>query len=138
MSQKYSRLLNDQDLVEHFLKEVLDFDYRELNNIAYEIIQGEQGLFHLGPMAQTLNATKFRDRAYSKDADRWLLRKQIIDELLNLPRPENDDEICLGYGGALPASGILTGKQAYILIAYLPQVNPVLPMRLLKSTMRWY
>lgn len=116
MSQRYARLLNDQDLVEHFLTEVLDFDYSDLNNIAYEIIQGEQGLFHLGPMAQTLNATKFRDRAYKKDADRWALRKQIIEELLNHRRPNNDDEICLGYGGALPGSGIVAGKQAYILI----------------------
>lgn len=33
MSQKYARLLNDQDLVEHFLTKVLDCDYKDLNNI---------------------------------------------------------------------------------------------------------
>jgi len=85
MSQRFARLLNDQDLVDHFLTEVLDFDYSGLNNIAYEIIQGEQGLFHLGPMAQTLNTSKFRDRKFYKEADRWALRRQIIEELRKHP-----------------------------------------------------
>jgi len=116
MSQRFARLLNDQDLVDHFLTEVLDFDYSGLNNIAYEIIQEEQGLFHLGPMAQTLNTSKFRDRKFYKEADRWALRRQIIEELLSQMRPENDDDICLGKGGALPQSGVAAGKQAYILI----------------------
>ena len=31
-------------------------------------------------------------------------------------RPDNDDDICLGKGGALPQLGVAAGKQAYILI----------------------
>jgi len=117
MSQKYARLLTDQDLVEHFLVNVLDFDLSTCDkNIIYNIIEGEKGLIDLDIHAQTLNSTKYRDRDYKEDKKRWGLRNEIINELLEMNRPENDDDITLGSGGALPKSGLKTDKQAYILI----------------------
>lgn len=116
MIQKYARLLRDQDQVEHFLSEVLDFDYTKLNDITYEIIKGEQGLVNADINSQTLNTTKFRDRNYKDDKTRWKLRTQVINELLYNMRPDDEDMICLGMGGALPNSGVISNKQAYILI----------------------
>lgn len=116
MSQRYARLLNDQDQVEHFLDRVLDFDFSEFKNITYEIIQGEQGIVNLDLQAQTLNNTRYRDRNYKSDKLRWELRAVIISELLSLKRPENDDDITLGYGGALPNTELKRDRKAYILI----------------------
>lgn len=117
MSQNYARLLNDQDLVEHFLSKVLDFDYSKLNNIIYDIIAGEQGLVDLDIHSQTLNTTKFRDRKFKDHQKRWDLRQQIIDELLGHQRPHDDDDLKLGNNtGAMPRTKINAGKQAYILI----------------------
>gem|GEM_PF-498846 len=117
MSQNYARTLQDQDQVEHFLTKVLELDYSQLSNdIAYKIIQGEKGVDDSDTQSQTLVNTKFRDRNYKEENKRWFLREQIIQELLTLTRPENDDLISLGNGGALPRSGIKTDSQAYILI----------------------
>ncbi|MBW8685428.1 zeta toxin family protein [Chitinophaga rhizophila] len=66
--------------------------------------------------SQTLSHTRFRDRNFKEESQRWVLRKQIIKELLTLTRPDDDDTICLGHGGALPQSGIKADSQAYILI----------------------
>ena len=117
MSQNYARLLNDQDLVEHFLSKVLDFDYSKLESIIYDIIAGEQGLVDLDIHSQTLNTTKFRDRRFKDHQKRWDLREQIIEELLTYKRPEDDDDLKLGNNtGAMPRSEIKAEKQAYILI----------------------
>lgn len=117
MSQKFARTLHDQDQVEHFLKNVLDLDYSQLgNDIAYRIIQGEHGVARFNANSQTIDDTRFRDREYKEDSKRWHLRKQIIEELMTLSRPDNDDDICLGHGGALPQNEIRKDCQAYILI----------------------
>jgi len=116
MSQKYARLLRDQDQVEHFLSDVLEMDTKSLPGIDYKIVQGEMGLIDLDIRAQTLDNTKFRDRNYKDEKSRWVLRQQIIDELLHLQRPADDDAICLGTGGALPLTSLASAKQAFLLI----------------------
>ena len=87
-----------------------------MQRIAYDIIAGEQGLVNLDIFSQTLNTTRFRDRDYKEDKVRWELRKLIINELVNMERPANDDEIILGFGGAVPTSGVIPAKQAFVLI----------------------
>lgn len=64
----------------------------------------------------TLVSTKYRDRDYVNDLDRWKLRRQIIHELFTWKRLDNDDDIRLGKGGALPDSGVKKERKAYILI----------------------
>jgi predicted kinase len=118
MSQNYDRLLDNQDAVEHFLSNVLDFDYSSLNRIIYKIVTAELQLVNFNIHSQTLNNTKLRDRAFANDDKRWMLRKDIIQELFELPRPQNDDDITLGHagGGALPRTAVQTNRQAYIII----------------------
>lgn len=117
MIQKYARALRDQDQVEYFLKEILELDYAQLDNeIFYKIIQGEQGSNDNDRYHQTLNDTRFRDRNYKDDNSRWELRKQIITELMTIPRLDNDDDIRLEKGGGLPQSGIKKDSQAYLII----------------------
>lgn len=116
MSERYARLLGDQDLVEHFLDKVLDHDFSNLKNIHAKIIQGEIGLLSFDINKQTLNATNYRHRDYKDDRKRSGLRKHIIDELVNNVRPDDDDAIKLGYGGVLPKSGLANHRQAHIII----------------------
>ncbi len=117
MSQNFARTLQDQDQVEHFLTKVLELDYSQLSSdIAYKIIQGEHGVTRFNVKSQTIDDTRFRDREYKEDSKRRPLRKQIIEELMSLHRPDSDDDICLGHGGALPQNEIKRDSQAYILI----------------------
>jgi hypothetical protein len=118
MSQNFARLLDNQDAVEHFLKNVLEFDYSSLNKIIYKIVKAELQLMNFDIHSQTLNNTKLRDRAFASDSKRWILRRQIIEELFELPRPENEDDISLGHagGGSLPRTGVQSNRQAYIII----------------------
>jgi hypothetical protein len=64
----------------------------------------------------TLNSADFRDQRYATDKARQVLRKQIKAELLSEPRCKKDDDIRLGYGGALPIQGVQEGRQAFLLI----------------------
>lgn len=116
MSQRYARLLNDQDHVEHFLSVVLRFDYRQLDDIIYRIVEGEKGIADIDLNAQTLNHTRFRDRKFKTEEERWSLRGIVIDELVNLTRPAKDDDIALGNGGAKSENGIEAKKQAFLVI----------------------
>jgi hypothetical protein len=116
MNNKFSRSLNDQDQVEHFLNEVLALDHSGFHGLSYRIVSCEHGIGILDSNAETLYNRRFRDRDYKEDAERWQLRRQIVDELLNLERLDDDEDICLGAGGALPKSGVRAERQAYILI----------------------
>lgn len=113
----YSRLLIDLDQVEHFLKEVLEYDYEnELPDIAYDICQREQGLLHVNVRENTLDSVRFRHRDYKDDMRRKRLRTEIIEELYVASRLQNDEEICLGKGGSKPIVDIVSQGQAYIVI----------------------
>ncbi|MCF6406903.1 zeta toxin family protein [Chitinophaga filiformis] len=116
MEVNYSRLLRDDDSVEHFLVDVLQVDQRISPAIIRKIVTSEKMLMDFKDEENTLVSTKYRDRDYVNNVDRWKLRKQIIHELFTLKRRDNEDEIKLGTGGALPASGIRKDRKAYILI----------------------
>ena len=117
MGMSYSRQLFDQDQIEHFLNEVLRFDYqKETPKIIYDIIAGEKGLLNINVSEQTFNSTKYRDRKYIKDIDRRRLRQQIVTELFTLPRLDDDEQIELEKGGALPQSGVKSERQAFVVI----------------------
>lgn len=116
MGLNYSRLLRDDDLVEHFLVKVLQVDHRIAPAIIRRIVTSEKMLMDFKDEENTLVSTKYRDRDYVNDLDRWKLRRQIIHELFTMRRTDREDEITLGTGGALPNSGIKKEKKAYILI----------------------
>lgn len=116
MSQKYARLLGNQVLVQHFLDEVLQHDFSDLTGIESKIIQGEKGLSDFEIRDQTLHSKNYRVRQFKEEKSRQGLRTQIISELTTMARVDNDDDISLGKGGALPNSGILSEKKAFIII----------------------
>jgi hypothetical protein len=107
MSSNYSRLLRDEDLVEHFLVKVLQFDHNKgTPKVIRKIVTSEKMLMDFKEDENTLISTKHRDRNFKDDIPRWALRQLIINELFNLQRLGNDDDTSLGNGGALPASEI--------------------------------
>lgn len=116
MSQHLSRLLNDKDLVEHFLIEVLKFDYKKTKGIIDKIVDGEIGVINSNSQPQTIVSTKFRDRNCKDEICRWSLRKKIIKELYELSRLKDDEEIALNKGGAKPTIALKSDKQAFIII----------------------
>ena len=67
----------------------------------------------------TISSTEFRDIKYQSELVRKKLRLQIFEELINNKRIENDDEIKMGIGGAMPITDIQFNKQA-IIVTGLP------------------
>lgn len=116
MVSNYSRLLRDDDSVEHFTVKVLQVGDRIAPAIIRRIVTSEKMLMDFKDEENTLVSTKYRDRDCVNDLDRWKLRKQIIHELFTLKRLGDDDDIRLGRGGALPDSGVKKERKAYILI----------------------
>lgn len=94
MSQKYSRILIQEDQVDFFLRHVLDFDHSHLEGIVPKIVEGELGLLKVPPEKQTYFDNSYRDLQFVDDSSRDQLRISIINELLSLVRLENDEDIC--------------------------------------------
>ena len=115
---RYSRLLLDINQVEHFLSTVLDFKPEpDEKDIAFKIVSSEKALIdYENPGVQTLMYDNYRDRAYKTEAIRWTLREKIIEELITEVRLDDDDEIRLGKGGALPKTGVKAEKKAFLVI----------------------
>ncbi|MHA6879912.1 zeta toxin family protein [Ralstonia pseudosolanacearum] len=63
----------------------------------------------------TLNSESCRDSRYRSTRDRETLRAQILEELITFPRPDDDEAIRLGSGGAKPRAGDpRSDRNAYI------------------------
>lgn len=115
---RYARLLLDINQVDHFLTTVLEFEPEEdEKDIAFKIVNSEKALIDYdNPGVQTLMYDNYRDRNYKTETDRWALREQIVNELITTTRLDDDDQICLGKGGALPTTGVRAEKKAFIVI----------------------
>lgn len=116
MIHPYSRKLDNIDLIQHFLSVVLKHEKPNDKALLNMIRSGEAELKNYEDAQSTLSSTSHRDRDYVQNADRWKLRKQIVTELVELPREESDEDIRLGTGGALPLSEIKREKKAIIII----------------------
>lgn len=97
----FSRRLDDNDLIEHFLVRVLEYRPENLNDVIQRIKKGEFQIHHIPDVDSTLGSTKHRRRRFASEEDRWNLRNQIVNELFSMQRTETDDEINLGNGGAI-------------------------------------
>jgi predicted ABC-type ATPase len=88
--------------VESFFKGVLEIDdEKELCTIIPDIVSAE--LFINGiHNKNTLVSEDYRDMVYRGESERGKLRERIKIELSTFGRMQNDDEIELGKGGALP------------------------------------
>lgn len=117
MASNYSRLLADNPLVEDFLVKVLSLKKDDdLDKKVEQIVLAEIKLSSM-QKGETLNDEKFRNRSYRSDDDRENLRNRIVTELITLKRLENDENIDLGHGGALPINiEPKKNRSAYIII----------------------
>lgn len=113
----YCRPLNDNILVGHFVRNILEIeDVDKRRDAIKAIIRTEMQNSQIQGKC-TLSHNNYRDEMYADEQSRKELRKKIFEELISQNRPKNDDDIKLGFGGALPI-GIepMKKKQAYIVI----------------------
>lgn len=111
-----SRELNNFRVADRFLRYTLCINETEkIEKYSKEIAQAEM-LQNNIVGKDTLVSIDYRSHDYSTDEQRGNLRKNIYNELISKQRPENDDEISIGIGGALPRTGVKKEKQAYYVI----------------------
>ena len=118
MSQLYARPLNEKWLVEKFIKDCLDYNCNNFGDVVLKVLKEEILIDNVPQHFSTLNDEKFRHPDYTSQLSRESLREKIFEELLNLPRLENDTEIRFGNGGAKPKS-VIKDSQA-IIVTGLP------------------
>ena len=80
--------------------------------LAAQIVCAELGLQVLED-SPTITHKNYRVAKYRSAKERQRLRDAILSELINMEQLDNDDDICLGQGGAKPRN-IQTNAQAYI------------------------
>jgi len=125
----FGRLLNDNIAVEHFLQNCLDIAGKNvtihgsksvpLSTLASKIRDAE--LLQAGTGEDgTFSSFKNRLSDYRSKSQRSDLREQIVRELLELERLDDDEEIKLGVGGAKPKGAAVTGEKQAFLITGLP------------------
>lgn len=114
---QFIRPLFSREQVERFVQDVLgirpsmpDFETTVSNVFRLELQLKEV------ETKSTLVSLDNRHRSYRNKEDRESLRKTILDELFTLDRLENDDDIVLGRGGAMPLSGVKKQRIAYYVI----------------------
>lgn len=97
------RPLYNNKLAEQFVINILGItDDSEIKKSVQKIVNAEIALARLEEHP-THTHTDYRDLSYSTNLDRNKLHNQILKELITLERLRDDDEICLGKGGAKPS-----------------------------------
>lgn len=115
MSDRFSRFLNDVIQVEDFLSGPLCLNTSTLDkNTHARIITCEKGVID-GLVKPTSSSQNYREKIYSGNKERLQLRNEIVQELFSARLLNNDDDIVLGIGGAMPDRP-KKGKQAFVLI----------------------
>ncbi len=66
-------------------------------------------------LIERLNGFQFRELIASDD-QRQHIKAKILDELLELTIPKNDDDIRIGYGGSKPRNRVRADRKAIILL----------------------
>lgn len=113
------RELNDIDNVTNFVSQIFNCECVEFSREYFEhlshIADVEQSLLNR-KKESTLFTPKCRHVAYKTEDQRKSLREQVVKELYELKLLDDDNDICLGKGGASPKSGIKHNKTAYYII----------------------
>lgn len=72
----FSRRLDDNDLIEHFLTKVLEFYPENMDEVILKIKDGEFQIKHYLEEDCTLGSTKHRDRDFKDNGIRWKFKKR--------------------------------------------------------------
>lgn len=112
----FCRELNTDIQVDRFVNGVLNIhDKKKKRNAINKITSAERNIKDY-PKHPTSTHQDNRDFRYRDEDRRLELRKQIVTELFEQKRLENDDRIKLGRGGAAPISDVrCEGKAFYII-----------------------
>lgn len=111
----YSRPLNTNFLANDFLTRVLKLrESDETGDKALKIVSAEV-LLENAKTKPTLTNEENRHPSYVTEKDRKNLRERIFEELISQKRLDNDDDIKLGLGGALPKDDLKFESQAFII-----------------------
>lgn len=112
----YCRKLETDSQIELFVDGILCIEDEDEKRTAINLIAQAERNIKDYPLYPTLTHTDDRDFKFRDNSVRMKLRKQIIDELYTIARLDNDDEITLGRGGAVPRTGVkLEGKAFYVI-----------------------
>ena len=112
----YCRELNTDKEVECFVDGVLKIDdVKEKRDAINNIAAAERNMKDYKSFP-TLTHMDNRDFEYRTDVIREDIRKQILNELINNKRLDNDDDIIFGKGGAAPAVDILSEHKVFYII----------------------
>ncbi len=115
----YHRPLYNSDVAIDFVTKVLGIPHEDPNFGDYVLKIVEEEL--IPQFAKdTINNIKSRDKAYCEEAIRGELRKQIVNEMLTLKRLDDDEQVRLGNGGAMPNSKIVGSKRMAFYVMGLP------------------
>ena len=108
------RPIHTNPLAEAFVKNILGIKSRtEVSKAVNRVVKAEMLVAQIGK-ENSLTSSDYRDTMYKDDESRADLRGKILDELIDLQRLQNDDDIKLGLGGARPEL-IKKEKQAFII-----------------------
>ena len=115
----YHRPLYYNEVTSDFLVKVLDVPIDSPSHREYvKMIVGEESV----PMIakDTLTSTSVRAARFRIENDRAVLRKQIVDEMMQKPRLVDDEQVKLGIGGARPLSIRVNSERKAFYIMGLP------------------
>ncbi|GGY97020.1 zeta toxin family protein [Shewanella fodinae] len=115
MVKEYSRPLDYPVLANTFLINVLEIAPDDAETYCYRLSNVE-ALLSGRRLENTLRSRKYRSPNCQSDEQRIKLRERIFEELYTSPRLENDEEIRLGNGGAMPLTDVKDEHEAYIII----------------------
>ena len=110
------RSLDENKDIEQFVENVLQIHDEEEAKKAIRLILNAEIMRGVRQKAPTNKYKTFRTKAYRGDKEREQLRKEIVMELKNLTRLENDEDIKLGKGGAKPRSDVQNNRLIYYII----------------------
>ncbi len=111
----YSRPLIDNVLTKSFVTGVLGLENKtEISSAVKKITKAEMQLATIKSKS-TFDSESYRDTSFADELDRIELRTKIFEELINKKRLDNDDEIKMGDGGALPKTDLKAEKQVVII-----------------------
>lgn len=94
------RRLDTAELAEDFVTKTFGKG-NNVEKIAKEVLRAEMELVYLEKKPTKLY-TEYRAKRFRDDMDREVLYNLILSELINYEQLDNDDDICLGRGGAKP------------------------------------
>jgi hypothetical protein len=112
----YCRILKTDLEIEPFVDGVLQIENEDTKRIAINKIgEAERNKIDYEEYP-TLTCKDYRDFGYRDNKERIKLRKSIVNELINMQRLGNDDELEFGKGGAKPNTNLSSQKKAFYII----------------------